>query len=49
MHYNTIQSKITHFSIAKFSDCYVSAYPNRGLPNEFGEYDEPVDTMVDTI
>lgn len=23
------------------SDCMVSAYPNAGLPNEFGEYDEP--------
>lgn len=26
--------------IAKMADTYVSAYPNAGLPNEFGEYDE---------
>ncbi len=26
--------------LAKISDCYVSAYPNAGLPNEFGEYDQ---------
>ena len=26
--------------LARVADCYVSAYPNAGLPNEFGEYDE---------
>ncbi len=26
--------------LSKISDCYVSAYPNAGLPNEFGEYDQ---------
>lgn len=26
--------------IAAVADCYVSAYPNAGLPNEMGEYDE---------
>lgn len=26
--------------ISKIADTYVSAYPNAGLPNEFGEYDE---------
>ncbi|MBV1878407.1 MAG: methionine synthase [Pseudomonadales bacterium] len=35
--------------IARIADCYVSAYPNRGLPNEFGEYDETVPTMVNSI
>ena len=25
------------------ADCYVSCYPNAGLPNAFGEYDEPPD------
>ncbi len=32
--------------ISRIADCFVSAYPNRGLPNEFGDYDESVDTMV---
>ena len=35
--------------IGQHADCFVSAYPNRGLPNEFGEYDEPVEAMVDSI
>ena len=26
--------------LAKIADCYVSSYPNAGLPNAFGEYDE---------
>ncbi len=26
--------------LSKISDCYVSCYPNAGLPNAFGEYDE---------
>ena len=26
--------------LARVSDIYVSAYPNAGLPNEFGEYDD---------
>ena len=31
--------------LARLADCYVSCYPNAGLPNAFGEYDEkPVDT-----
>ncbi|HKI74532.1 MAG TPA: methionine synthase, partial [Pseudomonadales bacterium] len=35
--------------IARIADCNVSSYPNRGLPNEFGEYDETVDEMVTAI
>ena len=32
-------------SLARISDCWVSCYPNAGLPNAFGEYDElPKDT-----
>jgi len=27
-------------NLAKVADCYVSAYPNAGLPNAMGEYDE---------
>ncbi|MCH2081930.1 MAG: methionine synthase [Saprospiraceae bacterium] len=27
-------------ALSKIADCNVSAYPNAGLPNEFGEYDQ---------
>ncbi|WP_416232007.1 methionine synthase [Psychrobacter sp. bablab_jr014] len=27
-------------TLSDIADCYVSAHPNAGLPNEFGEYDE---------
>ncbi len=27
-------------ALSKAADCYVSAHPNAGLPNEFGEYDQ---------
>jgi 5-methyltetrahydrofolate--homocysteine methyltransferase len=31
--------------LARIASCYVSCYPNAGLPNAFGEYDElPADT-----
>ena len=31
--------------LARIADCYISCYPNAGLPNAFGEYDErPADT-----
>src|SRR3712207_5802895 len=31
--------------LSRVADCYVSCYPNAGLPNAFGEYDEaPVQT-----
>ena len=29
--------------LARIADCYVSCYPNAGLPNAFGEYDEQPD------
>ncbi len=32
--------------IAALADCYVSAYPNAGLPNEMGEYDETAEEMA---
>ncbi len=31
--------------LAKIATCPVSAYPNAGLPNEFGEYDQTGDEM----
>ena len=35
--------------IAQYSNCYVSAYPNAGLPNQFGEYDESPEKMAGQI
>src|SRR5690606_16756707 len=35
--------------IAQSADTLVSAYPNAGLPNEFGEYDESPDYMAGLI
>jgi 5-methyltetrahydrofolate--homocysteine methyltransferase len=33
--------------LARIADCYISCYPNAGLPNAFGEYDEqPPDTAA---
>ena len=32
-------------ALANIADCYISAYPNAGLPNEFGEYDQDGDEM----
>ena len=29
--------------LARIAECYVSSYPNAGLPNAFGEYDEQPD------
>ncbi|WP_460974663.1 methionine synthase [Spirosoma knui] len=36
-------------TLAKESPFYTSAYPNAGLPNEFGEYDQTPDEMADQI
>ncbi len=36
-------------SLSRVADCLVSAHPNAGLPNEFGEYDETPEQMADTI
>jgi 5-methyltetrahydrofolate--homocysteine methyltransferase len=32
--------------LARLADCYVSCYPNAGLPNAFGEYDEQPPEMA---
>jgi 5-methyltetrahydrofolate--homocysteine methyltransferase len=33
--------------LARMAECYVSSYPNAGLPNAFGEYDErPDETAI---
>ena len=36
-------------ALSTVCDAYVSVYPNAGLPNEFGEYDETVDHMTAII
>ncbi len=35
--------------LAAIADCFVSAYPNAGLPNEFGEYDQAAEEMREYI
>ena len=35
--------------LARVADCYVSCYPNAGLPNAFGEYDEQPDETAAII
>ncbi len=32
-------------ALARVADCYILAYPNAGLPNAFGEYDETPEHM----
>ncbi|ARU27068.1 methionine synthase [Cellvibrio sp. PSBB006] len=32
--------------LSRVAECYVSAHPNAGLPNEFGEYDQTPEEMV---
>ncbi len=32
--------------VGEHSSCFISAYPNAGLPNQFGEYDETPETMA---
>ncbi len=35
--------------LSNISDCFTAAYPNAGLPNEFGDYDQSADQMADFI
>ncbi len=35
--------------ISDVAPCYVSAYPNAGLPNQFGEYDETPEMMAEQV
>ena len=35
--------------ISRIADCFVSSYPNAGLPNAFGEYDEAPDHTADLV
>lgn len=36
-------------TLAQIADCRVSAHPNAGLPNAFGEYDESPEEMAATL
>ncbi|MDP4267779.1 MAG: methionine synthase, partial [Bacteroidota bacterium] len=35
--------------LSDIADCNVSAYPNAGLPNEFGNYDESPEVMAENV
>ena len=35
--------------LSRIADTYVCAYPNAGLPNAFGEYDETAEQTADTL
>ncbi|GGL24132.1 methionine synthase [Phycicoccus endophyticus] len=35
--------------LSRVADCFVSAHPNAGLPNAFGEYDEGPETMAAVV
>jgi 5-methyltetrahydrofolate--homocysteine methyltransferase len=35
--------------LSRIAECYVSAHPNAGLPNEFGGYDETPEEMAEVI
>ncbi|MCQ2236813.1 MAG: methionine synthase, partial [Bacteroidales bacterium] len=36
-------------SLGANADCFISAYPNAGLPNQFGQYDETPEMMADNV
>ena len=36
-------------ALSEIANCFVSAYPNAGLPNEFGEYDQSAEEMRNYI
>ena len=35
--------------LSRVADCFVSCYPNAGLPNAFGEYDQTPDQMASIV
>jgi 5-methyltetrahydrofolate--homocysteine methyltransferase len=36
-------------TIARIADTFISAYPNAGLPNQFGQYDQTPDEMASLV
>ena len=37
------------YELSEMADCFVSAHPNAGLPNAFGEYDQDAEYMAERI
>ncbi|MCB0064551.1 MAG: methionine synthase, partial [Caldilineaceae bacterium] len=37
------------YDLSQVASCYVSIYPNAGLPNAFGEYDETPEQMAEVL
>lgn len=37
------------YDLSEIAPCYISAYPNAGLPNEFGQYDQSPEEMTSYI
>ncbi|WP_045859664.1 methionine synthase [Teredinibacter purpureus] len=35
--------------LSRIANCFVSAHPNAGLPNEFGEYDQTANEMAEIV
>ena len=35
--------------LSELADCYISIYPNAGLPNQFGEYDDTPEYMASVL
>lgn len=35
--------------LSRIANCHVSAHPNAGLPNEFGEYDQTPEEMIEIV
>ena len=35
--------------LSRIAECYISSYPNAGLPNAFGEYDEEPETTAELL
>ncbi|HRI46751.1 MAG TPA: methionine synthase [Ignavibacteriaceae bacterium] len=35
--------------LSRMANCFISVYPNAGLPNHFGEYDETANMMATTL
>ncbi|HET7560862.1 MAG TPA: homocysteine S-methyltransferase family protein [Rhodanobacteraceae bacterium] len=36
-------------ALSRVADCHISAHPNAGLPNAFGDYDETPEEMAETL
>lgn len=48
-HWGQMNCASTSGELSRIAECYVTAHPNAGLPNAFGEYDLDADTMAKQI